>query len=248
MRTILATIVLLLTTWITAAVTTATAAEVIRRDVLRTSGGEVELFFIGHASLILTFQGKVIHFDPYGKVGNYTTLPRADLVFFTHDHVDHFDLDALQKIIKPETVIIEPAICAEKVPDGWIMANGESLTIWDIKVEAVPAYNLVHHREDGELFHPPGVGNGYVLTLGDKRIYVAGDTENIPEIKALKRIDLAFLPMDPSTMTPAMVADVARSIKPKILYPYHYKNSDPEQLVSLLADQPEIEVRIRPLR
>lgn len=245
MRTILAAVLLLCTTLMT---TAATAAEVVRRDVLRTSAGEVELFFIGHASLILTFQGKVIHFDPYGKVGNYATLPRADLVFFTHDHVDHFDLDALQKIQKPETVVIEPAICAEEIPDGWIVANGERFTIGDIKVEAVPAYNLVHRRDGGELFHPPGVGNGYVLTLGDKRIYVAGDTENIPEIKALKRIDVAFLPMDPSTMTPAMVADVAHAIKPKILYPYHYKNTDPEQLLPLMADQPETEVRIRPLR
>lgn len=245
MRTILAAVLLLCTTLMA---TAATAAEVVRRDVLRTSAGEVELFFIGHASLILTFQGKVIHFDPYGKVGNYATLPRADLVFFTHDHVDHFDLDALQKIQKPETVVIEPAICAEEVPDGWIVANGERFTIGDIKVEAVPAYNLVHRRDGGELFHPPGVGNGYVLTLGDKRIYVAGDTENIPEIKALKRIDVAFLPMDPSTMTPEMVADVAHAIKPKILYPYHYKNTDPEQLLPLLADQPETEVRIRPLR
>lgn len=245
MRTILAAALLLCTTLMA---TATTAAEVVRRDVLRTSAGEVELFFIGHASLILTFQGKVIHFDPYGKVGNYATLPRADLVFFTHDHVDHFDLDALQKILREETVIIEPAICAAKVPDGWIMANGERLTLWDITVEAVPAYNVAHRREGGELFHPRGVGNGYVLTLGDKRIYVAGDTENIPEIKGLKRIDVAFFPMDPSTMTPAMVADLARAIKPKILYPYHYKDTDPEQLLPLLADQPEIEVRIRPLR
>ena len=245
MRTTFAAVLLLCTTLMA---TVATAAEVVRRDVLHTSAGEVELFFIGHASLIFTFQGKVIHFDPYGKVGNYATLPRADLVFFTHNHVDHFDLEALQKIQKPETVVIEPAICAEEVPDGWIVANGERFTIGDIKVEAMPAYNLVHRREGGELFHPPGVGNGYVLTLSDKRIYVAGDTENIPEIKALKRIDVAFLPMDPSTMTPAMVADVAHAIKPKILYPYHYKNTDPEQLLPLLTDQPETEVRIRPLR
>lgn len=248
MRVILATILLFTALSTTVFTNMGSAAEVVRRDTLATSAGEVEMFFIGHASLIFTFQGKVIHFDPYGKVGNYATLPRADLVLFTHDHVDHFDLDALQKIQKPVTVVIEPAICAEKVPDGWIVANGESLSIWNIKVEAVPAYNQVHRRGDGELFHPPGVGNGYVLTLGDKRIYVAGDTENIPEIKALKRIDVAFLPMDPSTMTPAMVADVAHAIKPKILYPYHYKNTDPEQLPPLLADQPETEVRIRPLR
>jgi L-ascorbate metabolism protein UlaG (beta-lactamase superfamily) len=197
----------------------------------------------------MTFHGKVIHVDPYGKVGNYATLPRADLVFFTHNHVDHFDLNALQKIRKPETVIIEPPVCAEDIADGLIMSNGENLRIWDLRVQAVPAYNVVHRREDGQLYHPPGIGNGYVITFANRRIYIAGDTENIPEIKALKNIDCAFLPMSPdSTMTPEMVADVARAINPKILYPYHYKETDPEQLVRLLKDKPEIEVRIRPLR
>ncbi|MGD9947216.1 MAG: MBL fold metallo-hydrolase [Desulfobulbus sp.] len=225
------------------------AVDVIRRDVISTSGGDLELFFIGHSSLIMTYRGKVIHFDPYGKAGNYATLPRADLVFFTHDHVDHFDLDALQKIRKPDTIIIEPPICSDRVPDGWIMSNGESLRVWDLRVQAVPAYNVVHRREDGQLYHPPGVGNGYVITFANRRLYVAGDTENIPEIKALKNIYCAFLPMSPdSTMTPEMVADVARAIKPKILYPYHYKETNPERLVTLLKDQPEIEVRIRPLR
>ena len=225
------------------------AANAIRRDVIPTSAGDLEIFFIGHSSLIMTYRDKVIHFDPYGKVGNYATLPRADLVFFTHNHVDHFDLDALQKIRKPETVIIEPPICANDVPDGWIMANGESLRIWDLRVQAVPAFNVTILREDGQPYHPPGVGNGYVITFANRRIYVAGDTENIAEIKALKNIDCAFLPMSPdSTMTPAMVADVARAIKPKILYPYHYKDTDPRQLVNLLRDMPEIEVRIRPLR
>lgn len=243
MRTILAVTVLLLT----ALTTTATGG--VRRDVIPTSAGDLEIFFIGHASLIMIYRGKVIHFDPYGKVGNYASLPKADLVFFTHDHVDHFDLNALQKIRQPNTIIIQPPICSERVPEGWIMSNGERLRVWDIWVEAVPAYNLVRRRTDGQLYHPPGVGNGYVLTFADRRIHVAGDTENIPEIKMLRNIDCAFLPMSPeSTMTPEMVADVARAIKPKILYPYHYNDTDPQQLVTLLRDRPEIEVRIRPLR
>lgn len=228
---------------------TASADGVIRRDVIPTAAGDLEIFFIGHSSLIMTHRGKVIHFDPYGKVGNYSSLPRADLVFFTHDHVDHFDLEALEKIRTPKTIVIQPPVCSNAIPDGWIMANGETLRVWDIRVEAVPAYNIVHRRPDGQLFHPPGVGNGYVLTFADRRIYVAGDTENIAEIKALKNIDCAFLPMSPpSTMTPEMVADVARAIRPKYLYPYHYKETDPELLVKLLKDTPEIEVRIRPLR
>ena len=112
--------------------------------------------------------------------------------------------------------------------------------------DAVPAYNLVHKRESGEPFHPKGQGNGYVITFGDKRVYVAGDTENTPEMKALKNIDIAFLPMNlPYTMTPEMVADAARAFKPKILYPYHFGKTDTARLVALLQDQPEIEVRIR---
>ncbi|MGE4559256.1 MAG: MBL fold metallo-hydrolase [Desulfobulbus sp.] len=225
------------------------AAQVVRRDVISTSAGDLEFFFIGHSSLVMTYRGKVVHVDPYGKVGNYAALPRADLILLTHDHVDHFDLEALRKIRKPETIIIEPPICSDRVPDGWIMSNGESLRVWDLRVQAVPAYNIVRRRKDGQLFHPPGVGNGYVITFANRRIYIAGDTENIPEIKALKNIDCAFLPMSPdSTMTPEMVADVARAIKPKILYPYHYKDTDPQRLVTLLRDSPEIEVRIRPLR
>lgn len=221
----------------------------IRRDVIQTSTGDLELFFIGHASLIMTFHGKVIHVDPYGKVGNYAVLPKADLVFFTHNHVDHFDLVALQKIRKPDTVIIEPPICAADVPDGWIMANGESLRIWNLRIQAVPAYDILRRRDNGRLYHPPGVGNGYVITFGNRRVYIAGDTENIREIKKLKKIYCAFLPMSPkTTMTPAMVADVARAIRPRILYPYRYQDTDPRQLVTLLNNEPDIEVRIRPLR
>jgi len=122
-------------------------------------------------------------------------------------------------------------------------------TIMGITVEAVPAYNLVHKRDDGGVFHPKGEGNGYVLTFGDKRIYVAGDTENTPEMKALKQIDCAFLPMNlPYTMTPEMVADAAKTFRPKILYPYHYGDTPPAKLQILLNDSPDIEVRIRKMK
>lgn len=243
MRTLFVAIVMMMTAL------TSTAQGVVKRDVIETSAGDLEIFFIGHASLMLTFHGKVIHVDPYGKMGNYWTLPRADLVLFTHDHIDHFDLDALQKIQKQETIVILPPICSDRVPEGWIVSNGESLSVLSIGVQAVPAFNVVHRRDNGQLFHPPGIGNGYVLTFGDKRIYIAGDTENIAEMKTLQRIDCAFLPMSPpSTMTPEMVADAAKAFKPKILYPYHYKDTDPHKLVTLLHDTPGIEVRIRQLR
>jgi len=228
---------------------TATGVEVVKRDVLKTSAGDVEMIFLGHASLMLTFRGMIIHFDPYGKMADYSRLPKADLVFVTHDHNDHFDLAALQSIQKKGTIVVLPPICSEKVPEGWIVENGETLTVKGIEVRVVPAYNLVHRRETGQLYHPKGIGNGYVLTFGDKHLYVAGDTENLAEIKALKGIDCAFLPMSvPSTMSPEMVADVAKGFKPKILYPYHYNDTDPTRLTALLKGVPGIEVRIRQLR
>jgi L-ascorbate metabolism protein UlaG (beta-lactamase superfamily) len=129
------------------------------------------------------------------------------------------------------------------------MTNGDIKTVLEIKVEAVPAYNLVHKRDDGGVFHPKGEGNGYVLTFGDKRIYVAGDTENTPEMKALKQIDCAFLPMNlPYTMTAEMVADAAKMFRPKILYPYHYGDTPLAKLQILLNDSPDIEVRIRKIK
>ena len=118
------------------------------------------------------------------------------------------------------------------------MANGDVKTVAAMTIEAVPAYNLVHKRGSGEPFHPKGQGNGYVITFGDKRVYVAGDTENTPEMKALKDIDIAFLPMNlPYTMTPEMVADAAEAFKPKILYPYHFGKTDTGRLVALLKDR-----------
>jgi L-ascorbate metabolism protein UlaG (beta-lactamase superfamily) len=228
---------------------TATAQEVVKRDVIKTSAGNLELFFIGHASLMMTFQGKIIHFDPYGKKADYGKLPKADLVFITHDHNDHFDLAALEKTQKKGTIVVLPPICSEKVPEGWLMENGETMTVQGIEVQAIAAYNMVHKRQNGQPYHTKGLGNGYILTFGDKRIYVAGDTENIPDMKALKGISCAFLPMSvPSTMTPEMVADAARAFKPKILYPYHYNETDPTRLTELLKNTPGIEVRIRPLR
>ena len=139
--------------------------------------------------------------------------------------------------------------CTEKVAGGIVMKNGEVKTVLGLKIEAVPAYNIEHKRSNGEPFHPKGRGNGYIITFDDKRVYVGGDTENTPEMKKLKNIDIAFLPMNlPYTMTPEMVADAAKAFKPKILYPYHYGQTDPNKLVDLLKDSKEIKVRIRKMR
>lgn len=148
-----------------------------------------------------------------------------------------------------KTIVILPEACASKLEGGTVMKNGDVQTVLGIKIEAIPAYNLVHKRDSGEPFHVKGVGNGYILTFGERRVYVAGDTENIPEMKALKGIDCAFLPMNlPYTMTPEMVADAARAFRPNILYPYHYGDTDVSRLVDMLKNDKDIEVRVRSLQ
>jgi L-ascorbate metabolism protein UlaG (beta-lactamase superfamily) len=217
-----------------------------KTDVIETAGGKLHITFIGHGTLKFTFGGKVIHVDPVGGEADYATMPKADLILITHEHRDHFDPQVVEIIRTENTSIIFTEACASRVRGGVVMKNGDVQTIEGLKIEAVPAYNLVHMRSSKVPFHLKGVGNGYVITFGDKRTYVAGDTENVPEMKKLKNIDVAFLPMNlPYTMTPEMVADAAKAFKPKILYPYHYGKTDTSQLVKLLRDYDEIEVRIR---
>ncbi len=214
-------------------------------DTIKTSGGELEITFIGHGTLMLRFGGKVIHVDPWSRLADYNTLPKADLILITHQHADHLDLKAIEPIRSTKTMIVLTAKCSEEVK-GVVMNNGDVRTVLGIKIEAVPAYNLVHMRPDGQPFHPKGEGNGYILTFGTTRMYIAGDTEDTPEMKALKKIDVAFLPMNlPYTMTPEMVAEAARAFKPRILYPYHYGDTDPSTLVALLKGVRGVEVKIR---
>jgi L-ascorbate metabolism protein UlaG (beta-lactamase superfamily) len=216
-------------------------------DILKTSQGDLEITFIGHATLMFTFNGKIIHVDPFSRLADYSKLPKADMILVTHENLDHLDPKALESIRTEKTILVLTETCATKVKGGIVMKNGDVKTIGGLKIEAVPAYNLVHMRSEGVPFHPKGVGNGYVITFGDKRVYVAGDTENIPEMKALQNIDCAFLPMNlPYTMTPEMVADAAKAFKPRILYPYHYHfgETDTPQLVELMKDTKEVETRI----
>jgi L-ascorbate metabolism protein UlaG (beta-lactamase superfamily) len=216
------------------------------KDTFQTSEGELGITFIGHGTLMFTFQDKVIHVDPWSNLADYNQLPKADIVLITHEHYDHLDLNAIELIKKEDTLVVLTELCAEKIDTGVIMKNGDVQTLKDIKIEAVPAYNIQHKRDNGQHFHPKGAGNGYILTLGELRVYVAGDTENIPEMKDIENIDIAFLPMNlPYTMTPEMVADAGKMVKPKILYPYHFGDTDTNQLIELLKDQKDIEVRIR---
>jgi len=226
----------------------AAARTKFEKDIIPTSRGDLEITFLGHGSLMMTFGGNTIHIDPYGEIADYGLLPKADLVLVTHEHFDHLDPKAFQAIIKPGTTVIASKACAGKLPNALIMASGETRTVLGLSVEAVPAYNIVNKRPDGNAFHPKGSGNGYIVTFGDKRVYIAGDTENTPEMKALKMIDIAFLPMNvPYTMTPEMAADAARAFRPKVLFPYHFGDTDTSRLVKLLQAEKGIEVRIRKL-
>ena len=215
-------------------------------DIIKTSAGDLKITFIGHASLMFTFGNLIIHVDPTSAEADYGKMPAADLILITHEHGDHLDRKALKHIQKNDTAVVLTRACAAQVSGGVEMKNGDVRTVKGLEIEAVPAYNIVNRRQNGLPFHPKGVGNGYIITFGDKRIYVAGDTENIPEMKELKDIDVAFLPMNlPYTMSPEMVADAARMFKPRILYPYHFGSTDTSRLVELLRSEQEIEVRVR---
>jgi len=215
-------------------------------DVIQTTVGELSISFLGHGSLMFTLGEQIIHIDPFSRVADYTTLPKADLILITHEHRDHLDTAALEAIRTDTTDIVLTELCDQSVEGGIVMRNGDISVVQGLTIEAVPAYNLIHTRESGDPFHPCGDGNGYVLTIGETRIYIAGDSENTPEMLALRDIDMAFLPMNmPYTMTPEMVADAARRMKPRILYPYHFGSTDTSLLIDLLRDQPTTEVRIR---
>jgi L-ascorbate metabolism protein UlaG (beta-lactamase superfamily) len=217
-------------------------------DKVNTSAGVVEIYFIGHGSLMFGINNFFIYIDPVRSSGSYEKLPKGDLILVTHEHGDHLDPDLINNLRKDGTILLCNAKSAQSVFWAQTMKPGESKQIKAVTVEAVQAYNIKNVRPDGQAYHPKGDGNGYILNIGDKRFYIAGDTENTPEMKALKNIDVAFLPMNlPYTMTPEMVADGARAFKPSILYPYHYGNTNTADIVNLLKDT-GIEVRIRNLK
>jgi L-ascorbate metabolism protein UlaG (beta-lactamase superfamily) len=225
------------------------AQETFETDIIRTSDGDLKITFIGHGTLMFTFGGKIIHIDPFSEVADYSKLPKGDIIFLTHEHRDHLDPKALNLVRTEKTLLVLTESCAKQVEGGMVMKNGDIKSIEGLRVEAVPAYNIVHKRNTGQPFHPKGIGNGYLITFGDKKVYIAGDTENTLEMKELKDIDVAFLPMNvPYTMTPEMVADAAKAFKPKILYPYHYGETDTSRILDLLKDTKEIEVRIRKMK
>ncbi len=218
-------------------------------DTIKTSKGDLVINFLGHSSLMMSWGVKIIHIDPVSSEANYAQLPKADMILISHEHDDHLDLKAVEVVKTATTKIVSTSEVARQIPGIIVMKNGDAQTVDSLKIEAVPAYNIKHMRAPGKPFHPKGVGNGYVVTFDGLRLYLAGDTENIPEMKQLQDIDIAFLPMNlPYTMTPEMVADAARMFLPKILYPYHQGETDTSKITALLKDEQGIEVRIRKMK
>lgn len=224
-------------------------AQDLQTDTFKTNQGDLLIHFVKHGSLFFEFDGKIIHIDPVSGMGNYESYPDADLILITHQHSDHLDINAINLIKKDNTKIIMTEKChemTENLSNVIVMHNGDELKINKLDIKAIPAYNIIHKRDNGNFYHPKGEGNGYIIKFGDKNVLVAGDTENTPEIKALRNIDVAFLPMNlPYTMTPEMVADAAKAFRPKVLYPYHYGDTDTSKLVELLKNEKDIEVRIK---
>lgn len=212
-------------------------------EEFQTSGGAVRITPIRHASLLIQAANQAIYVDPT-KDGNYDGLPPADLIVITDIHFDHMDLKKLAELRKPGTVIIAPAAVAKSVPEAAVIRIGETIEFAKWKIEAVAAYNIP--REPGaQVYHEKGRGVGYVLSYGGKRFYFSGDTQNIPEMRALKNIDVAFVCMNlPYTMAPAEAAEAVRAFKPAIVYPYHYRGSDLTVFAKALAGS-GVEVRIR---
>jgi len=216
-------------------------------DVFKTKSGKTLKFHaLVHASIRIEYDGKEIEIDPVRKLGNktidYTAMPKADWIFVTHEHGDHFDKEALKLLTGDKTQLITNKRCADMLGYGEIMVNGQSMTIGDMKVEAVPAYNISEGRTQ---FHPKGRDNGYILTIDGVRIYIAGDTEDIPEMQDIKDIDIAFMPCNqPYTMTTEQLVKAAKTVKPNVLFPYHYGQTDVSGIPSQLKDC-GIDVRIR---
>ena len=211
------------------------------------SGKVVKIHALLHASMRIEFDGKEIQIDPVAKLGektiDYTTMPKADYVFITHEHFDHFDTLAIKQLTGDNTQLVTNRRCADMLGYGKVMANGDMLQLADgFTVEAVPAYNTT---EGHQQFHPKGRDNGFILTLDGLRIYIAADTEDIPEMAELKDIDIAFLPCNqPYTMTIDQLLNAARMVKPKVLFPYHYGQTDVSGIPSQLETD-GIDVRIR---
>jgi len=216
-------------------------AQQLRDDVYSTPLGQLTLTQLNHSSILLKINEKVIYIDPYERTTKFSELPKADLILITHEHPDHFDKKTLDKIATDKTSIITTAtVVAAGLPQAKVMSNGDTQTWNNIEIKAVPAYNLLHKRPDGNFYHPKGIGNGYILSFKTFRLYIAGDTENIPEMATFGKIDIAFLPKNlPYTMTDEQFVEAAKTVHPKVLYPYHYSELNREVIGKQLPKEIE---------
>lgn len=216
---------------------------------LATGLGPVVLTFLGHASLRIDVAGKVIHVDPWTRQADYDAQPKADQVWITHDHVDHYDEEAIAKVRKASTRFLMNATAARRFAEPCVvLANGASVDVDGVAVTAVPAYNRKRKRANGEPYHPKGEGNGYLARFGDLVVHIGADTECVPELSELGRVDVSMLPINlPPTMPPEEAAECFERIHPRIAVPYHQGDSDPEVVAERLRHT-DIDVRVFHLR
>ncbi len=220
-----------------------TARAANEADSYKTDSGAIGISPISHASFVMTTPGLTIYNDPVGGKAAYDGHPAADLILITHEHGDHYDAETLAALAGPDTkLVVNPAVMAmlsdELKAKATAIGNGETTTVGDIAIAAVPAYNTT---EDRLKYHPKGRDNGYVLTIDGKKVYIAGDTEDIPEMRAQKDIDIAFVPMNlPYTMDETQAASAVSEFKPTYAYPYHYKGSDPKLFAEKVSDGTEV--------
>ena len=223
------------------------AAEPLTGDRVATKDGDLIIHPINHATLALGWKNITIYADPVGGAARFAGLPQPDLILLTHEHGDHLSADTLKAVAGEKTVILAPAAVAAQLPADLrahttVLTNGETKLLQGITIEAVPMYNTTPERAN---LHTKGRGNGYVLTLAGKRVYLSGDTEDIPEMRALKNIDVAFVCMNPpATMSVDQAASAVREFRPKIVYPYHYRGSDVEKFKNLVGVDVGVEVRL----
>ena len=226
------------------------SAQELQRDTFKTATGkDVVITCIKHATMQIKYDGRYFYIDPvstFKPVTDFTTMPVANYIIITHEHPDHYERTAIGQLTRPQTTTYCNPAVARLLPNVMSMENGDSVTIGsDVTLKAVPAYNTTPGREQ---FHPKGRDNGYVLTIDGLRIYIAGDTEDIPEMAQLKNIDVAFLPCNqPYTMTVEQLVNAAKIIRPRVLFPYHYGESMVTR-ARLLLHGTDINVRIRPYK
>lgn len=217
-----------------------------RKDVIKTSEGKIKIELLGHASLKLQYQGMTLYCDPVFAGQKRRNLPKADLICITHSHYDHFNINSISEISDAKTKLVYSQSCSQKLPGGIVIENYESTNIKGIDIKAFPAYNTGTKFNESSPYHPKGVGNGYIIKIDNIIIYIAGDTDLIPEMSELPEIDIAFLPiMAPYTMGKEMFIEAVRIIQPKKVYPYHTGVTNLDNLDELLKPESTIEVCIK---